>query len=64
MDDHIVYGEVVEVNAALETKPELVNKDCYGTGWMIVVKVADPKQLGQLMDAKAYEAYLAAEGGH
>jgi glycine cleavage system H protein len=57
-------GEVVEVNAALETKPELVNKDCYGAGWMIVVSVADPKELGALMDAKAYEAYLAAEGGH
>jgi glycine cleavage system H protein len=57
-------GEVVEVNAALETKPELVNKDCYGEGWMIVVSIADPKELGALMDAKAYEAYLAAEGGH
>jgi glycine cleavage system H protein len=57
-------GEVVEVNAALENNPELVNKDCYGAGWMIVVKMADQKQLGQLMDAKAYEAYLAAEGGH
>lgn len=57
-------GEVVEINTALETHPELVNKDCYGAGWMIVVKMADPKQLGQLMDAKAYEAYLAAEGGH
>ena len=57
-------GQVVEVNAALETKPELVNKDCYGDGWMIVVSVANPKELGALMDAKAYEAYLAAEGGH
>ena len=57
-------GEVVEANTALETKPELVNKDCYGAGWMIVVKVANPKELDNLMDAKAYEAYLAAEGGH
>jgi len=57
-------GEVVEANATLEGKPELVNKDCYGAGWMIVVKVADPKELNKLMDAKAYEAYLAAEGGH
>jgi len=57
-----VSGEVVEVNTALETKPELVNKDCYGAGWMIVVKVANPKELDSLMDAKAYEAYLAAEG--
>jgi glycine cleavage system H protein len=57
-------GEVVEANTALETKPELVNKDCYGAGWMIVVRVANPKELDNLMDAKAYEAYLAAEGGH
>ncbi|HSB71398.1 MAG TPA: glycine cleavage system protein GcvH [Candidatus Methylomirabilis sp.] len=57
-------GEVVEVNGALEGKPELVNQDCYGAGWMIVVKLANPKELDALMDAKAYEAYLAAEGGH
>jgi glycine cleavage system H protein len=57
-------GEVVEVNATLEAKPELVNKDCYGAGWMMLVRLADPKELSKLMDAKAYEAYLAAEGGH
>ena len=59
-----VSGEVVEVNGALEGKPELVNQECYGGGWMIVVKLANPKELDKLMDAKAYEAYLAAEGGH
>jgi glycine cleavage system H protein len=59
-----VSGSVVEANTALEKQPELVNKDCYGAGWMIMVKVANPKELGKLMDAKAYEAYLAAEGGH
>ena len=57
-----VTGEVVEVNTNLETKPELVNKDCYGAGWMIVVKLANPKELDRLMDVKAYEAHLAAEG--
>jgi len=56
-----VSGEVVEVNKDLETKPEMVNKDCYGTGWMIVVKIANPKELDGLMDAKAYETFLAAE---
>lgn len=55
-------GEVVEVNAALETKPELVNQDCYGAGWMIVVTIANPKELDALMDVKAYEAFLASEG--
>jgi glycine cleavage system H protein len=55
-------GTVVEVNTALEAKPELVNQDCYGAGWMIVVALADPKDLDTLMDAKAYEAFLATEG--
>ena len=54
-------GEVVEVNIALETKPELVNQDCYGAGWMIVVTIANPKELDSLMDVKAYEAYVASE---
>ena len=57
-----VGGAVVEANAMLETKPELVNKDCYGEGWMIVVDIADPKELNKLMDAKAYETFLASEG--
>jgi glycine cleavage system H protein len=57
-------GEVVEVNAALETKPELVNQDCYGAGWMIVITIANPKELDTLMDVKAYEAFLASEGAH
>ena len=57
-------GEVAEVNGALEAKPELVNQDCYAAGWMLVVKLANPKELDSLMDAKAYEAYLAAEGQH
>jgi glycine cleavage system H protein len=59
-----VSGQVVEANGALEGKPELVNLDCYGAGWMIVVQCSNPKELDALMDAKAYEAYLAAEGGH
>ncbi len=54
-------GEVVEVNGTLEGKPEMVNQECYGAGWMIVVKLSNPKELDSLMDAKAYEAFLAAE---
>lgn len=57
-----VSGAVVEVNAALETTPELVNKDCYGAGWIVVVEMANPKELDALMDATAYEAFLASEG--
>ncbi len=59
-----VSGEVMEVNQALEAKPELVNQDCYGTGWMMVIRLANVKELDSLMDAAAYEAYLAAEGQH
>jgi len=57
-----VSAEVVEVNTELESHPELVNKDCYGEGWMVVVKLANPKELDGLMDAAAYEAYLKSEG--
>jgi len=57
-----VSGAVVEVNAALESTPELVNKECYGAGWIVVVEMANPKELDALMDVKAYEAFLATEG--
>ena len=57
-----VSGAVVEVNAGLETTPELVNKDCYGAGWLVVVEMASPKELDALMDATAYQAFLASEG--
>ena len=57
-----VSGAVVEVNASLETTPELVNKDCYGAGWIVVVEMASPKELDALMDATAYQAFLASEG--
>jgi glycine cleavage system H protein len=53
-------GEVVEANAALVGKPELINTDPYGAAWMIVVK-ADPKAVGELMDAAAYKAYVESE---
>ncbi len=58
-----VTGEVVEVNTALPDKPELINADPYGGAWMIVVKLADPKELDTLMTAEAYEAFLAG-GAH
>ena len=49
-----VEGEVVEVNAALEDDPALVNSDPYGDGWMIRLRVADPGALEDLLDHKAY----------
>lgn len=51
-----VSGEVVEVNEALEDKPELVNKDAFGEGWIIKVKLTNPEEVEQLLDAKGYEA--------
>lgn len=51
-------GEVIEVNAALEDAPQTVNSDPYGEGWMIKVKIADPAQIAELLDAEAYKALL------
>lgn len=51
-------GEVIEVNAALEDAPQTVNTDPYGEGWMIKVKIADPAQIAELLDAEAYKALL------
>lgn len=49
-----VSGEVTAVNSALEDTPELINSDPYGDAWMIKIKIADPSQLDDLMDAAAY----------
>ncbi len=49
-----IAGEVVEVNADLPDRPESVNEDCYGDGWMLVLKVADPAELDQLLGADDY----------
>jgi len=54
-----VSGEIVEVNGDLESAPESVNKDPYGTGWMIKVKLTNPSEIEELMDPAAYEAFIA-----
>jgi len=54
-------GEVIEVNGELEAHPEFVNEDPYGKGWMLKIRLQgdlDP----ELLDAKAYEALVSAEG--
>ena len=51
-------GEVVEVNQALGDAPETINGDPYGEGWMVKIKVSDPSEQEDLMDAAAYRASL------
>src|ERR1043166_3024035 len=55
-------GEVVETNTELTKKPETVNSDPYGQGWMIVIKLANPKEMDGLMSAADYEKLTAAAG--
>jgi glycine cleavage system H protein len=52
-------GEIVEVNTALGDKPEAINEDPYGEGWMVRVKLSDPSEKDALLDAQAYEASLS-----
>ena len=56
-----VSGTVVSRNDALDSAPELVNSDPYGDGWMIEVELADPAQVGDLLDAAGY-AEVIGEG--
>ena len=56
-----VTGTIVEANKALEDTPELVNTDCYGDAWMIIIEMTDPSELDNLMDAGKYEAYVSTE---
>jgi len=56
-------GIVSEVNGALATVPEQVNKDAHGT-WMIKIKIKDPAELNALLSAEDYEKFVAEEGSH
>jgi len=51
-------GEVIEANKALQNKPELINTDPHGEGWLLKLKLANPAELNSLMDAAGYEAYI------
>ncbi len=53
-----VSGEVVEVNDSLGESPEVVNADCYGDGWMVVIQVADASALDDLIDPVAYAQHV------
>jgi glycine cleavage system H protein len=51
-------GEVAEVNGELGGQPELVNADCYGDGWMLVIAVEDPSELDDLLEPGAYAEHI------
>ncbi len=51
-------GRVVAVNERLREEPELVSRDPYGEGWMIVIEPVDPSELGRLLDAEAYRRHI------
>jgi glycine cleavage system H protein len=55
-----VAGTVLEKNAKLDSQPEVVNKDPYGEGWMIKIKMSDLSEINGLMDASAYKALIGA----
>ena len=56
-----VSGEVVEVNAALAESPEILNKDPYGEGWLVKIKLSDPGEPAKLLTAAEYQTYAGSE---
>ena len=56
-----VSGEVIAINEVLEDEPETINDSPYGDGWFFKVKMSDPSELEQLLDAEGYLAAVAAE---
>jgi len=53
-----VSGEVIEFNEDLESHPELINQDPYGKGWIIKIRLTDPAEANEMMDASSYKALL------
>ncbi len=55
-----VGGEILELNPALDSEPELVNSDPYGEGWIVKIKISDPGELDALLDAAGYISFIGA----
>ncbi len=53
-----VAGRIVEVNSALADRPELINEDPYGEGWIAVIEMTDPSQVEALMTAEQYQEHV------
>jgi len=56
-----VSGKIIGVNEVLKDKPELINKEAYGQGWIARIEMSNVNEVQQMMDAKQYEAYLKEE---
>jgi len=54
-----VSGQVLEINQTVINQPELVNKDPYGSGWLVRLELSEPSELDALMDSKKYEKFVA-----
>lgn len=55
-----ISGEVMDMNGELEQMPEMVNRQPYGAGWIVKVKMSNPAEVDALMDAAAYKAHIGA----
>ncbi|PID26887.1 MAG: glycine cleavage system protein H [Candidatus Cloacimonadota bacterium] len=53
-----ISGEIIEVNEELEDTPETVNKDCYGKGWLVKIKISDKSEVDSLLSADAYKKII------
>jgi glycine cleavage system H protein len=53
-----ISGEIAEVNDQVADVPETINKDPYGDGWMIKLKLSDPSEINELLDATGYESHI------
>ncbi len=53
-----VGGTILELNEKLEDEPELINKDPYGEGWIVKIKMSNPAEVGELLDAAGYKALI------
>jgi glycine cleavage system H protein len=53
-------GKVIEVNSELESRPDLINQDCYNAGWICKMQITDMKSVESLMDSKQYEEYVGS----
>ena len=53
-----VSGEIIEVNNSIVDAPEIINKDPYGKGWLLKIKIEDKKEAEQLLSAEQYEEFI------